>query len=62
MTTVINKPDPPKHPEPSRQPRPPRSRTFCCPLCGGEATVVGSGQDREFVCLDCTRFTLSTDD
>ncbi|VTS00815.1 unnamed protein product [Gemmata massiliana] len=34
---------------------------FDCPMCGGDATITGTGPSREFVCLDCTRFTITND-
>jgi transcription elongation factor Elf1 len=47
---------------PATRTRPAREPvTFPCPLCGGEAAVIGRGADREFVCLDCTTFTTNND-
>ena len=42
-----------------RKARPTPRPSFRCPLCGGEATLTGRGDRREFACLDCTRFAPS---
>ncbi|MBP3954948.1 hypothetical protein J8F10_06590 [Gemmata sp. G18] len=50
-------------PNPKTNPkRPVVGVVFNCPMCGGDATITGTGPNREFTCLDCTRFTIATGD